>query len=158
MLKDFMKSFFLEEESTLVDETPVQVDEPSIMSFPEVKTQPSQPKPKAASTFLSVDEPRSHRVKVKRKPVQEGSDYQAVLSPLFGNTKAAFDKVHNAVELPEVKEAVEFVQVVSPIYGQQKRRHMPQEESFTNSVVLADMLEQPDKKETLQKPLFDKKG
>lgn len=58
----------------------------------------------------------------KSRPVRQESpaDYQAVISPIFGNmdeSQKEFDKVHNAVDLPKPAEDFVYVQVISPMYG-----------------------------------------
>ena len=47
-------------------------------------------------------------------------DYQAVISPIFGNIEdedKEYEKVHNAVELPRPEEGFSMTTVISPMFG-----------------------------------------
>lgn len=55
---------------------------------------------------------------VRQKTVQ--TEYQAVLSPIFGNMEdeeKSFEAVHDAINLPKPEQASEITSIISPMYG-----------------------------------------
>ncbi len=119
-----------------------------------------KPKPKA----YKYDRHKS--VKVRR--VAEDLEYQAVISPIFGNvedSKKEFDKVHDAITLTK-PEDVEVNQILSPMFGthlpsMQPAKSIPEykvKENKSDSLNLTDMLEKSEKTVTKQATLFDKEG
>ena len=119
-----------------------------------------KPKPKA----YKYD--RHKAVKVRR--VAEDIEYQAVISPIFGNvedSKKEFDKVHDAITLPK-PEDVEVNQILSPMFGthlpsMQPAKSIPEyqvKENKSDSLNLTDMLEKSEKAVSKQVTLFDKEG
>ena len=117
--------------------------------MPEVKTvqQPvEQPKVHSESfSDLSIDDviqpesdimrPRPYkydRRKLKKVGVrtQPEEDYQAVLSPIFGNAEDEekdYRKVHNAIALEKPMDDPTFVQVISPMFGMNVPGNIPVE-------------------------------
>ncbi len=119
-----------------------------------------KPKPKA----YKYD--RHKAVKVRR--VAEDLEYQAVISPIFGNvedSKKEFDKVHDAITLSK-PEDLEVNQILSPMFGthlpsMQPAKSIPEykvNEKKSDSLNLSDMLEKSEKTTTKQATLFDKEG
>lgn len=119
-----------------------------------------KPKPKA----YKYD--RHKAVKVRR--VAEDLEYQAVISPIFGNvedSKKEFDKVHDAITLSK-PEDLEVNQILSPMFGthlpsMQPAKSIPEykvNEKKYDSLNLSDMLEKSEKITAKQATLFDKEG
>lgn len=60
------------------------------------------------------------RSRLKNKKAQTVEDYQAVISPIFGNVeddKKEYDKIHDAVSLPKPDESFAMTKVISPMFG-----------------------------------------
>ena len=56
----------------------------------------------------------------RRTQAGSGEEYQAVISPIFGNVDdehKEFEAVHNAIELPKPEEGFEMTTIISPMYG-----------------------------------------
>ena len=69
------------------------------------------------------------RSKLNKATVTE--DYQAVISPIFGNIEdedKEYEKVHNAVELPKPEEGFSMTTVISPMFGSRLPEHTPVEQ------------------------------
>ncbi|WP_067556282.1 hypothetical protein [Faecalibaculum rodentium] len=63
----------------------------------------------------------------KLSKVSATDEYQAVISPIFGNIEdedKEYEKVHNAVELPKPEEGFSMTTVISPMFGSS----LPQQE------------------------------
>ena len=105
----------------------------------------------------------------KINKIQDSSEYQAIISPIFGNLedeKKEFDKVHDAIKLPKPEEDFTFVQVISPMYG----NDIPAAKPVSNIPVydvpsslqtepkktmdLSELLEKKEEKKTTQQSLF----
>ena len=158
----------------VVEPTPAPVVE-------EVAPQPVVEEPKRSSIFNGMDietisarSPRRHTStykfdRSKLNKVQDTSEYQAVISPIFGNLedeKKEFDKVHDAIKLPKPDEDFTFVQVISPMYG----NDLPSAKPVSNIPVydvpstlatepkktmdLSELLEKKEEKKTTQESLF----
>lgn len=61
------------------------------------------------------------------KPRRTGpkEEYSAVISPIFGNLpeeKKDHDALHDAINLPKPTEAIDMVEVISPMYGSPMRK------------------------------------
>lgn len=81
-----------------------------------------------------VAKPRVHR--------QESTEYQAVISPIFGNVEEEeqqFDKVHNAIDLPKPSADFDFVQIISPMYGSE----IPSSKPVDSIPEYPEVIEQP---------------
>lgn len=141
-----------------------------------------QPEPKKTTIFegLDVDSVSKEESKPKQKAykydrhkavkvrrVAEDLEYQAVISPIFGNvedSKKEFDKVHDAIKLTK-PEDFEANQILSPMFGtylpsMEPASSIPEYKVNKNSesLNLSEMLEKPKKETTKQATLFDKEG
>lgn len=156
------------------------VEEPVVVA-PVVEQQPVVEEPKRSSIFNGMDietisarSPRRHAStykfdRSKLSKIQDTSEYQAVISPIFGNLedeKKEFDKVHDAIKLPKPEEDFTFVQVISPMYG----NDIPAAKPVSNIPVydvpstlatepkktmdLSELLEKKEEKKTTQESLF----
>jgi hypothetical protein len=183
MLKDLMHALFKEEIEEEVVEEPVQAVQPAPVVETAAPKQPVyqepvyvQPEPApvveeaapvhSASIFEGLEIEEISRKPARRKNTaykfdrnklnknrQTDEEYQAVLSPIFGNVeddKKEFDKVHDAIKLPVVEEDFSMTQVISPMFGNdlptpQPRESLPKYEK--KSVAVKDLLDQKDKAE-----------
>lgn len=71
------------------------------------------------------DRRKLKKVGVRTQPEEE---YQAVISPIFGNTKDEekdYHKVHNAIALEKPMDDPDFVQVISPMFGTNVAGNIP---------------------------------
>lgn len=101
-------------ETALVQEKEMKTPHTSIFTGLDME-EVSRPAPGAKNTSYKFD--RS-RLKNKKAPVAE--DYQAVISPIFGNVedeKKEYDKIHDAVSLPKPDENFDMTKVISPMFG-----------------------------------------
>lgn len=160
-IKDFFRNLLYETEEEEYDqpeETTVQPAQSAVLQQPARTVQPQQstvpPQPPKAAVFgqlnadkLSAPDNEVQTTSRKRKTVKpvarkrvEAEEYQAVISPIFGNIEddqKDLDLVHNAIDLPKPPENVEFVQVISPMYGSQpvhiepKKMAAPAKENVT---------------------------
>lgn len=155
---------------TLVTEVPVAqpVEEPepksSIFNGMDIETISAQTPKRVKSNY------RFDRSKInKRMGQQENGEYQAVISPIFGNLedeKKEFDKVHDAIQLPKPDDDFSFVQVISPMYGNDIPAAKPVssipvydvpstlDREPKKTMDLSELLEKKEEKKTTQESLF----
>lgn len=79
-------------------------------------------KPKTSNTPYHFDRSKLTGAKTSSapKPRTDRSEYQAVISPIFGNVhdeEKEFDKVHDAINLPHDTVSSSLTGVISPIFG-----------------------------------------
>ena len=155
---------------TLVTEVPVVQAAPqedpksSIFNGMDIETISART-PKRVKSNYKFDRSKLN----KRMSQQETAEYQAVISPIFGNLedeKKEFDKVHDAIQLPKPDDDFSFVQVISPMYG----NDIPSAKPVSNIPVydvpstlerepkktmdLSELLEKKEEKKTTQESLF----
>lgn len=185
----------VEKEEPVQEDTAVQepiFQEPTIATFSKPKEeQPivdSVQTEKKSSIFSGLDVDniaatdersvqksyRFDRRKLRVRHVGEEMDYQAVISPIFGNTeetKKNFDKVHDAIRLAKPEDSESLTQIISPMFGHDIPKAKPVQKIPTvkpevkqdaksqasTSYTLKDMLQKPSKTTTKQETLFDKK-
>ena len=113
------------------------------------------------------DRKKLNRVGQRTQPEEE---YSAVLSPIFGNAQdneKDYRKVHNAVNLEKPVDDPEFVQVISPMFGNNVAGNMPVETIPTKDPSRKTKTKAPDvsvtsvvekkEPEVVQKQLFSTK-
>ena len=164
----------------VMEEQPVQVPvQPQVQVQPE--PQIDEEEMKRSSIFNGMDIETISARPVRRhgaaykfdrskiNKIQDSSEYQAIISPIFGNLedeKKEFDKVHDAIQLPKPDEDFTFVQVISPMYGNDIPAAKPvsnipvydvpstlQSES-KKTMDLSELLEKKEEKKTTQQSLF----
>ena len=116
------------------EQTPVREPEP--VYTPEPEPTPAAPAAPRQSIFTGLDmedisrpAPKANRQSGykfdrsrlnSKKNSAPADDYQAVISPIFGNVeddKKDYDKIHDAVKLPKPESDFSMTKVISPMYG-----------------------------------------
>lgn len=114
---------YIQPEPAPATHEPAPAQKTSIFSGLDVEEVERAPKQTKARTAYKFD-----RTKLNKAPVTE--DYQAVISPIFGNIEdeeKEYEKVHNAVELPRPEEGFSMTTVISPMFGNDLPEQKPVE-------------------------------
>lgn len=107
------------EDGTEEEEVQTQVNsfvEPAPKPAKPVQARTSAPKQDPKKPY-KYDRSKNENSSSRRTPVTAG-DYQAVMSPIFGNaeeSQKSHESVHNAIHLP--KPDSDMVQIISPMFG-----------------------------------------
>ena len=154
----------VEEPVVEVVEEPVAVKKDSIFNGMDIETISART-PKRSKSVYKFDRSKLNQ----RAGKQENGDYQAVISPIFGNLedeKKEFDKVHDAIQLPKPDEDFTFVQVISPMYGNDIPEVKPVSSipvyevpvsktlETKKTMDLSELLEKKEEKKAMQESLF----
>lgn len=103
------------------------------MSFLEEVSRLSEPEPKKKNTVKKNDPKKPYRYDRSKMDKGSGktrtpltsSDYQAVMSPIFGNAednKKSREAIHDAINLPKPDASFDMVQVISPMFGNRRKK------------------------------------
>lgn len=118
-----------EEETSFIE----QVESVSIKEPVEEPARPVRQKPRQDPKKLyRYDRSKTESSSQNRRTPLTANDYQAVMSPIFGNaeeSKKSKEAVHNAINLPKPDAGFDMVQVISPMYGGKRKKGTARQEA-----------------------------